>query len=250
MELLKIVDLHVSINEKEILKGFNLSINEGEIHAIMGPNGTGKSTLAAALVGKPDYEITRGSIFFKGKDLLEMEPDERALAGIFLSFQYPVEIPGVSMINFMKTVIDARRKHLEQEPMSSSDFLALVKKNSELVGISEKMKGRAVNEGFSGGEKKKNEIFQMAMINPELAILDELDSGLDIDSLKQIAESLNKLHDDKNSFLIITHYQRLLDYVKPDFVHIMNDGKIVRSGDSNLATELEEKGYEAIMAVE
>lgn len=248
MELLKIVDLHVSINEKEILKGFNLTINEGEIHAIMGPNGTGKSTLASALVGKPDYEITSGSVCFKGKDLLEMEADERALAGIFLSFQYPVEIPGVSMINFMKTVLDARRKHQESEPLSSSDFLTMVKQNSELVGINDKMKGRAVNEGFSGGEKKKNEIFQMAMIQPDLAILDELDSGLDIDSLKQIAESLNKLHTSTNSYLIITHYQRLLDYVRPDFVHIMNDGKIVKSGGFELATELEEKGYDAIMA--
>lgn len=248
MELLKIVDLHVNINEKEILKGFNLTINQGEVHAIMGPNGTGKSTLASALVGKPDYEITSGSVFFKGQDLLEMEPDERALAGIFLSFQYPVEIPGVSMINFMKTVLDARRKHQDLEPVSSSDFLAMVKQNSELVGINDKMKGRAVNEGFSGGEKKKNEIFQMAMIQPDLAILDELDSGLDIDSLKQIAESLNKLHTSSNSYLIITHYQRLLDYVKPDFVHIMNDGKIVKSGGFELATELEEKGYDAIMA--
>lgn len=248
MELLKIVDLHVSINEKEILKGFNLTINQGEIHAIMGPNGTGKSTLASALVGKPDYEITSGSVFFKGQDLLEMEPDERALAGIFLSFQYPVEIPGVSMINFMKTVLDARRKHKDLEPVSSSDFLSMVKKNSELVGINDKMKGRAVNEGFSGGEKKKNEIFQMAMIQPDLAILDELDSGLDIDSLKQIAESLNKLHNTSNSYLIITHYQRLLDYVRPDFVHIMNDGRIVKSGGFELAIELEEKGYDAIMA--
>lgn len=248
MELLKIVDLHVNINEKEILKGFNLTINQGEIHAIMGPNGTGKSTLASALVGKPDYEITSGSVFFKGQDLLVMEPDEKALAGIFLSFQYPVEIPGVSMINFMKTVLDARRKHQDLEPVSSSDFLAMVKQNSELVGINDKMKGRAVNEGFSGGEKKKNEIFQMAMIQPDLAILDELDSGLDIDSLKQIAESLNKLHHSSNSYLIITHYQRLLDYVRPDFVHIMNDGKIVKSGGFELATELEEKGYDAIMA--
>ncbi|MBK7096296.1 MAG: Fe-S cluster assembly ATPase SufC [Saprospiraceae bacterium] len=248
MELLRIENLHVSIAGKEILKGFDLTINQGEIHAIMGPNGTGKSTLAAALVGKPDYEITEGSVFFKGQNLLEMEPEERALAGIFLSFQYPVEIPGVSMINFMKTVLDARKKHLNEEPLASSDFLSKVKKNSELVGISDKMKGRAVNEGFSGGEKKKNEIFQMAMIEPDLAILDELDSGLDIDSLKQIAESLNLLHNEGNSYLIITHYQRLLDYVKPDRVHIMNDGKIVLSGDSTLASDLEEKGYEGIMS--
>lgn len=248
MELLRIEDLHVTVGGKEILKGFNLTINEGEIHAIMGPNGTGKSTLAAALVGKPDFEITSGKVFYKGEDLLEMEPEERALAGIFLSFQYPVEIPGVSMISFMKTVIDTRRKHLGQEPLASSDFLAMVKKNSELIGISDRMKGRAVNEGFSGGEKKKNEIFQMAMIEPQLAIMDELDSGLDIDSLKQIAESLNKLHNERNSYLIITHYQRLLEHVRPDFVHIMNDGYIVKTGDSSLASELEEKGYEGIMA--
>jgi Fe-S cluster assembly ATP-binding protein len=247
MELLKIKNLHVSISGKEILKGLDLTVKKGEIHAIMGPNGTGKSTLASAIVGKPDYEITEGTIQFNGQDLLEMEPNERALAGIFLSFQYPIEIPGVSMINFMKTVIDSKRKHRDEEPLPGADFLNMVKKNSELVGINEKMKGRAVNEGFSGGEKKKNEIFQMAMIQPELAILDELDSGLDIDSLKQIAESLNKLHDDTNSYLIITHYQRLLDYVKPDFVHIMNDGKIVLTGNSSLAAELEEKGYDGIM---
>jgi Fe-S cluster assembly ATP-binding protein len=248
MELLRIENLHVSIAGKEILKGFNITIKQGEIHALMGPNGTGKSTLASALVGKPDYEITEGSVFFKGQNLLEMEPEDRALAGIFLSFQYPVEIPGVSMINFMKTVLDARKKHLNEEPLAASDFLSRVKRNSELVGISDKMKGRAVNEGFSGGEKKKNEIFQMAMMEPDLAILDELDSGLDIDSLKQIAESLNSLHNDSNSYLIITHYQRLLEYVKPDHVHIMNDGKIVLSGDSTLASELEEKGYEGIMS--
>ena len=249
MELINIKDLDVKIGENKILNGFNLSINKGEVHAIMGPNGTGKSTLAAALVGKPDYEVTKGSVIFKGKDLLEMEIEERALEGIFLAFQYPVEIPGVSMINFMKTVIDARRKYKGEEPISPTDFLKLVKESSKLVGINDRMKGRAVNEGFSGGEKKKNEIFQMSMLNPDLAILDELDSGLDIDSLKQVAIAINKLRTKDNSFLIITHYQRLLDYIVPDFVHIMNDGKIVKSGGKELAKQLEENGYEGIMGL-
>lgn len=247
MELINIKDLHVKIGDNEILKGVNLNIKRGEVHAIMGPNGTGKSTLASALVGKPDYEVTKGSVNFKGKNLLEMEIEERALEGLFLAFQYPVEIPGVSMINFMKTVIDARRNHNKQEPMAPIDFLKLVKESSALVGISDKMKGRAVNEGFSGGEKKKNEIFQMAMLQPDLAILDELDSGLDIDSLKQVSEAINKLRNENNAFLIITHYQRLLDYIQPDFVHIMNDGVIVKSGDKELAKELEAKGYDDIM---
>jgi Fe-S cluster assembly ATP-binding protein len=249
MRLLEIKDLHVNIGDKEIIKGLNLEINYGEVHAIMGPNGTGKSTLAAALVGKPGYEITKGSVIFKGKDLTEMEPEQRALEGVFLAFQYPVEIPGVSMINFMKTIIDARRKHLGQEPMSPADFLKLVKESGKLVAISDKMKGRAVNEGFSGGEKKKNEIFQMAMLQPELAILDELDSGLDIDSLKIVAEAINKLRSKKNAFMVITHYQRLLDYIIPDYVHIMNDGRIVKSGDKNLAKVLEEQGYDGVMGL-
>ncbi|HHH54862.1 MAG TPA: Fe-S cluster assembly ATPase SufC [Bacteroidetes bacterium] len=249
MKLLEIKDLHVNIGDKEIIKGLDLTINYGEVHAIMGPNGTGKSTLAAALVGKPDYEITKGKVIYKGQDLTEMEPEERALMGIFLAFQYPVEIPGVSMINFMKTIIDARRKHQGLEPLSPADFLKLVKESGKLVGISDRMKGRAVNEGFSGGEKKKNEIFQMAMLKPELAILDELDSGLDIDSLRIVAEAINKLRSDKNSFLIITHYQRLLDYIEPDFVHIMNDGKIVKSGNKSLAIALEEKGYDGVMSL-
>ena len=249
MELIKIKDLHVNIDDKEILKGFDLNINRGEVHAIMGPNGTGKSTLASALVGKPDYEVTNGEVLFKGKNLLDMEIEERALEGLFLAFQYPVEIPGVSMINFMKTAIDAKREYRKEEPMSPVDFLKLVKKSSELVGISDKMKGRAVNEGFSGGEKKKNEIFQLSMLQPDLAILDELDSGLDIDSLKQVAEAINKLRNENNAFLIITHYQRLLDYIVPDYVHIMNDGKIVKSGGKELAIELESKGYDDIMGL-
>ena len=249
MELIKIKDLHVNIDDKEILKGFDLNINRGEVHAIMGPNGTGKSTLASALVGKPDYEVTKEEVLFKGKNLLDMEIEERALEGLFLAFQYPVEIPGVSMINFMKTAIDAKREYHKEEPMSPVDFLKLVKKSSELVGISDKMKGRAVNEGFSGGEKKKNEIFQLSMLQPDLAILDELDSGLDIDSLKQVAEAINKLRNENNAFLIITHYQRLLDYIVPDYVHIMNDGKIVKSGGKELAIELESKGYDDIMGL-
>ncbi len=248
MKLLEIKDLHVNIEDKEIIKGLNLAIDYGEVHAIMGPNGTGKSTLASALVGKPGYEITKGTVLYKGKDITGMEPEERALEGIFLAFQYPVEIPGVSMINFMKTIIDARRKHKGIDPLSPVDFLKLVKESGKLVGINDKMKGRAVNEGFSGGEKKKNEIFQLAMLKPELAILDELDSGLDIDSLRIVSEAINNLRTTNNSFLIITHYQRMLDYIKPDYVHIMNEGKIVKSGDKSLAIALEEKGYDGVMA--
>ncbi len=248
MSLLNINNLKVRIGDHEIITGLDLDIKKGEVHAIMGPNGTGKSTLASALVGKPGYEVSEGSIKYKGEDLLEMEPEERALEGIFLSFQYPVEIPGVSMINFMKTVIDAKRKKMNLEPMKPADFLKKIKKNRELVGINERMKGRSVNEGFSGGEKKKNEIFQMAMLEPELIILDELDSGLDIDSLKQVSESINKLRSKDNAFLIITHYQRLLNYIKPDYVHIMNDGKIVKTGDKELAFKLEEKGYDGVMS--
>lgn len=242
--MLVIKDLHVSIDGKEIIKGLNLTVNAGEVHAIMGPNGTGKSTLASVIAGKEEYEITAGSILYNGKDLTELDVEERSLEGIFLAFQYPVEIPGVSMINFMKTVIDERRKYHGLEPMSPVDFLALVKEKSKLVEINEKMKGRAVNEGFSGGEKKKNEVFQMAMIDPALAILDETDSGLDIDALRIVAKGVNELRSQKNAYVVITHYQRLLDYIVPDFVHIMNDGKIVRSGDKQLAVELEEKGYE------
>jgi Fe-S cluster assembly ATP-binding protein len=242
--MLEIKDLHVSIDGKEILKGLNLTINAGEVHAIMGPNGTGKSTLASVIAGKEEYEITSGSITYKGKDLAEFSVEERSQEGIFLAFQYPVEIPGVSMINFMRTVVDERRKYQGLEPIAPVDFLKLVKEKSKLVEINEKMKGRAVNEGFSGGEKKKNEVFQMAMIDPSLAIMDETDSGLDIDALRIVAKGINELRSDKNAYVVITHYQRLLDYIIPDFVHIMNDGKIVQSGDKGLALELEEKGYE------
>lgn len=242
--MLEIKNLHVSIDGKEILKGLNLKVNAGEVHAIMGPNGTGKSTLAAVVAGNDDYEVTGGSILYNGKDISDLDVEERSLEGIFLAFQYPVEIPGVSMINFMKTVVDERRKHQGLDPMPPADFLKLVKEKSKLVEINEKMKGRAVNEGFSGGEKKKNEVFQMAMIDPQLAFMDETDSGLDIDALRIVAKGVNELRSEKNAYVVITHYQRLLDYIVPDHVHIMNDGKIVKSGDKELAIELEEKGYE------
>ena len=241
--MLEIKNLHVSIEGKEIIKGLDLTVNAGEVHAIMGPNGTGKSTLAAVIAGNEDYEITEGTITFNGEDLTELDVEERSQAGIFLAFQYPVEIPGVSMINFMRTVIDERRKHEGLNPMPPADFLKMVKEKSALVEINERMKGRAVNEGFSGGEKKKNEVFQMAMIDPKLAIMDETDSGLDIDALRIVAKGVNELRSDKNAYVVITHYQRLLEYIVPDFVHILNDGKIVKSGDKHLAMELEEKGY-------
>ncbi len=245
--MLEIKNLHVSINGKEILKGLNFNAKAGEVHAIMGPNGTGKSTLASVIAGKEEYEITEGSIIYKGKDLTELSVEERSLEGVFLAFQYPVEIPGVSMINFMKTVMEARRQYAGLDPLTPGEFLEMVKKNSSLVEINDKMKGRSVNEGFSGGEKKKNEIFQMAMINPDLAFLDETDSGLDIDALRIVAKGVNQLRSDKNTYVVITHYQRLLDYLVPDFVHIMHDGRIVRSGTKELAVELEEKGYDQII---
>lgn len=244
--MLTIQNLHVSIEDKEILKGLNLEVKKGEIHAIMGPNGTGKSTLASVLAGKDQYTINSGSIEFMGQDLLEMEPDERARAGVFLAFQYPVEIPGVSVTNFMKAAINERRKHENLGPIDSKSFLARMKEKMELVEIDQSFMKRSLNEGFSGGEKKRNEVFQMAMLEPTLAILDETDSGLDIDALRIVANGVNKLRSEDNAFIIITHYQRLLDYIIPDFVHIMYDGKIVHSGDKNLALELEEKGYEWI----
>ena len=244
--LLDIKNLHVSIKGKEILKGFNLQVNQGEVHAIMGPNGTGKSTLAMAIAGREGYEITKGEIIYKGKNISEMSPDKRANEGIFLSFQYPVEIPGVSMTNFMRTALNAQRDYRGEEQIPAGVFLKQMEEKKKLVDIHSKLTKRSVNEGFSGGEKKKNEIFQMAMLQPRLAILDETDSGLDIDALKVVARGVNALRSDENAFVVITHYQRLLDYIVPDFVHVLWDGKLVKSGGKGLAMELEEKGYDWI----
>ena len=244
--LLNIKNLHVSIGGKEILKGLNLGVNEGEIHAIMGPNGTGKSTLAAAITGREGYEITEGEIWYKGKNIVGMSPEDRANEGIFLSFQYPVEIPGVSIQNFMRTAVNSKREYRGLPPMSTVEFMKMMKEKQAMVEITEKLQNRFVNVGYSGGEKKKNEIFQMAMLEPSLAILDETDSGLDIDALRIVAHGVNQLHNAENAFVVITHYQRLLDYIVPDFVHVMYDGRIVKTGGKNLALELEEKGYEWI----
>lgn len=244
--LLNIKNLHVAIDGKEILKGLNLSVNKGELHAIMGPNGTGKSTLAAAITGREGYEITQGEILYDGEVINEMAPDERANKGIFLSFQYPVEIPGVSMTNFMRTAINAQREFYGEQPIPAGEFLKKMEEKKKLVDIHSKLTNRSVNEGFSGGEKKKNEIFQMAMLEPKLAILDETDSGLDIDALKVVAKGVNELRSDDNAFIVITHYQRLLEYIVPDFVHVIYDGQIVKSGGKGLALELEEKGYDWI----
>ncbi len=245
--LLNIKNLHVSINDKEIIKGLNLSVNKGEVHAIMGPNGTGKSTLASAITGREGYEITKGEIIYDGEEISNLPPDVRANKGIFLSFQYPVEIPGVSMTNFIRTALNAQREFNGLEPMPAAEFLKKMEEMKKLVEINTKLTKRSVNEGFSGGEKKKNEIFQMAMLEPKLAILDETDSGLDIDALKVVARGVNKLRSDENAFVVITHYQRLLDYIVPDFVHVMYDGRIVKSGGKGLALELEEKGYDWII---
>ena len=242
--LLEINDLHASIGGKEILKGVNLTINEGEVHAVMGPHGAGKSTLSAILTGNPNYTVTEGEVFFRGKDLLAMEPEVRAREGVFLSFQYPVEIPGVSMVNFMRLAVNEKRQHEGKPALSAKEFLGLMREKKRMVEMTEKMNNRSVNEGFSGGEKKKNEIFQMAMLEPTLAILDETDSGLDIDALRVVAEGVNKLKTPQNASIVITHYQRLLDYIVPDFVHVLADGKIVKTGDKNLALELEQTGYE------
>ena len=242
--MLEIKDLHVSIEGKEILKGISLSIHAGEVHAIMGPNGSGKSTLAAVLTGRQDYEVTEGSITYLGANLLELPPEERARKGIFLSFQYPVEIPGVSMVNFMKTAVNEQRKFNNLEPLSASDFLKLMREKKEIVEITSNLTNRSVNEGFSGGEKKKNEIFQMAILEPKLAILDETDSGLDIDALRIVANGVNKLRNKENATIVITHYQRLLEHIVPDYVHVMYKGKIVLSSGKELALELEEKGYD------
>ncbi|MBK7444503.1 MAG: Fe-S cluster assembly ATPase SufC [Ignavibacteria bacterium] len=231
---------------KEILKGLNLQVNAGEVHAIMGPNGSGKSTLASVLTGREGYDVTEGEVLFEGKDLLEISPEDRARQGIFLAFQYPVEIPGVSNTNFLKTAINEIRKSKGEEPMSSVEFLKLIKEKAKLVGLDPQMISRYVNVGFSGGEKKRNEIFQLAMLNPKLSILDETDSGLDIDALRAVAEGVNKLKTNENAFIVITHYQRLLDYIVPDFVHVMYQGKIVKSGGKELALHLEDHGYDWI----
>ena len=244
--LLTIKNLHASIGGKEILKGVNLEINEGEVHAIMGPNGAGKSTLSAVLTGNPAYEVTEGEVYLRGENLLAMEPEVRARAGVFLSFQYPVEIPGVSMTNFMRAALNAKRVHEGKEPLSAKEFLSLMREKKKLLELPDKLNNRSVNEGFSGGEKKKNEIFQMAMLEPCLAILDETDSGLDIDALRIVAEGVNRLKTPHNASIVITHYQRLLDYIVPDFVHVLADGKIVKTGDKTLALELEEHGYDGI----
>ncbi len=248
--MLLIKDLRVSIDGEEILKGINLEVKAGELHAIMGPNGSGKSTLAAVLAGRELYEITSGKVLFKGEDLLEKSPEERAKDGLFLGFQYPIEIPGVSMVNFMKTAINSIRKNRGEEPLSASEFLKKMREKKDLVEISSSLTNRSVNEGFSGGEKKKNEIFQMAMLEPELAILDETDSGLDIDALRIVARGVNNLKSPLNATIVITHYQRLLEYIVPDFVHVLYNGRFVKSGGKELALLLEEKGYEWINAEE
>lgn len=244
--VLSIKDLHATIDGKEILRGINLEIKPGETHAIMGPNGSGKSTLSAVLAGNPAYTVTGGQVTFNGKDLLSMKPEDRANEGLFLSFQYPVEIPGVSMANFLKTALNAKRKYQGLDPMSAGDFLKLMKQRKEVVEIDSKLTNRAVNEGFSGGEKKRNEIFQMAMLDPCLRILDETDSGLDIDALRVVASGVTKLKTENNATVVITHYQRLLDYIVPDYIHILYHGRIVMTADKSLALELEERGYDWI----
>ena len=244
--MITITDLHASINGKEILKGLNLQVKAGEVHAIMGPNGSGKSTLSAVIAGNENYEVTDGTVWLDGEDLADFAPEERAHKGVFLSFQYPVEIPGVSVTNFMKTAINESRKANGKDEMPANEMLKLIREKSELLEIDRKFLSRSLNEGFSGGEKKRNEIFQMAMLEPKLAILDETDSGLDIDALRIVANGVNKLKNENNAVLVITHYQRLLDYIIPDFVHVLMDGKIVKSGGAELAHELEEKGYDWI----
>ncbi len=244
--MLVIKDLHAKIDDKEILRGINLEIKPGEVHAIMGPNGSGKSTLSSVLAGNDKFEVNEGSVSFNGKDLLDLAPEDRAREGLFLSFQYPVEIPGVSMVNFMRTAVNEHRKYREEDPYTASEFLKLMREKKKLVEIDSNLTNRSVNEGFSGGEKKKNEIFQMAMLEPKLAILDETDSGLDIDALRIVANGVNKLKSPETSTIVITHYQRLLDYIVPDFVHVLYKGRIVKSAGKELALELEEKGYDWI----
>jgi Fe-S cluster assembly ATP-binding protein len=246
--MLKIKDLKAQVDDNQILKGINLEINAGEVHAIMGPNGSGKSTLSSVIAGREDYEVTDGAIDFDGEDLLDLDPEERAHKGIFLSFQYPVEIPGVTVSNFIKTAINESRKGRGEEPMEAREMLAKMREKSALLEMDKSYLSRSLNEGFSGGEKKRNEIFQMAMLEPKLAILDETDSGLDIDALRIVANGVNKLRSKDNAVVVITHYQRLLDYIKPDFVHVLYQGKIVKSGGPELAHELEERGYDWIKA--
>jgi len=244
--MLKIQNLHAGIEEKKILNGINLEIKAGEVHAIMGPNGSGKSTLASVLAGRENYEVTEGSVEFLGKDLLEMSPEERAGEGLFLAFQYPVEIPGLSTTNFIKTALNEVRKYRGQEPLDAVAFLKMMKEKMALMNIDQSLLSRSLNEGFSGGEKKRNEIFQMAMLQPKLAVLDETDSGLDIDAIRIVANGVNKIRNKENAVLVVTHYQRLLDYIIPDFVHVLYNGRIVKSGTKELAFELEEKGYDFI----
>jgi Fe-S cluster assembly ATP-binding protein len=246
--LLEIKNLHVNVEGKEILKGINLKVNTGEVHAIMGPNGSGKSTLAQVLAGREEYEVTKGEVIYMGKNLLELPPEDRAREGIFLAFQYPVEIPGVSNTNLLKTALNEIRKYRGEQELDAMEFLSLLKSKMKLVELDQKLVSRSVNEGFSGGEKKKNEIFQMAVLDPKLAILDETDSGLDIDALRIVANGVNKLKSKDNAVIVVTHYQRLLNYIVPDFVHVLYNGMIVRSGEKNLALELEEKGYDWLKA--
>ncbi len=244
--MLSIKNLHASVDGKEILRGINLEVKAGETHAIMGPNGSGKSTLSAVLVGNPAYEVTGGGVTFDGKNLFDLAPEERANEGIFLSFQYPVEIPGVSMANFLRVALNSKRKYKGLEPLSAADFLKFMNEKKKLVEIDSKLANRAVNEGFSGGEKKKNEIFQMAMLEPRLRILDETDSGLDIDALRTVADGVNRLRSDDSATVVITHYQRLLDYIVPDYIHVLYHGRIVMTGDKSLALDLEKRGYDWI----
>ncbi|MCU7693807.1 Fe-S cluster assembly ATPase SufC [Haoranjiania flava] len=244
MIMLTIKNLHAGVEDKKILKGINLEVNAGEVHAIMGPNGSGKSSLASVLAGRENFEVTEGEVMLDGKDLLDMSPEDRAREGLFLAFQYPIEIPGVSNINFLKTALNEIRSYHGQEPMDAKSFLQLAKEKQQLVEFDAKLVNRSLNEGFSGGEKKRNEIFQLAMLNPRLAVLDETDSGLDIDALRIVANGVNKLRSAKNAFVLITHYQRLLDYIVPDFVHVLYNGQIIKSGTKELALELEEKGYD------
>ena len=244
--MLEIKNLHATVGGKEILKGVNLTIKDGEIHALMGTNGAGKSTLGNVIVGNPAYEVTEGSITFNGQNLLEMKTEDRARAGIFLSFQQPIEIPGVSMTNFMRAAVNARREYLGKEPLKSTDFLKIMREKRKLVEIDQKLMNRSVNEGFSGGERKRNEIFQMAMLEPTFCILDETDSGLDVDALRIVAEGFNKLRTSETSAIVITHYQRLLDYITPDFVHVLIDGRIVKTGDASLAQKIEDNGFDWI----